>query len=110
MTAAVRPGAHRGDDAAGRPVGAHRQRRKGSTEGEPGEFPLLLAPEQGDGDRPGPEFGPQSFGEGDRGELRRRVGQQVGDADLAAERGDVDYPAGQSWPRSGVAGPYAACP
>ena len=47
----------------------------------------------GDGHRAASEFGAQSLGEADGGELGRAIRQQVRDAQLAADRGDGDDPA-----------------
>ena len=101
-------GADRLDDLAGGPLGVHRRQRQAGAEREPGELLSGLPGETGlqvgagahqpghdggDRHRAAAEFGAQPFGEADGGELGGAVGQQVRDAELAADRRDRDDPA-----------------
>src|SRR4051795_8529303 len=88
-------------------LAGHRGQRSGIPHREPGEFllPLPLEPgvdvrarahqpraDRGDVDPLLGQLAAQAVREADQGELAGAVGDEMGDGDAAADRGDVDDP------------------
>ncbi len=96
---------HGVEDGVGGVLGAGGDEGRGRSHREPLEFFLRLAGELGldggagaheagadggDADAFEAELGVEAFGEAGEGELAGDVGEQMGDGDFAANRGDVD--------------------